>query len=82
MLDHETFRNEVWLPNKLFRSQRDNEFHLSSSIKDTKELVQLKKDQDKATINAIRSSILLDQHDKVFTYIDLLNFTQSIKICV
>lgn len=75
ILDHEQYRKDVWEPNKLFRSNTDNERFLSDSILEAKELVQKKKDLDKHILNAIRKCIMEDQHDKVMTYLDLLHFT-------
>lgn len=72
----------MWLPYKLFRGSTDNERFLSQSILEQKELVQRKKDLDKHTIAAIRLAIVNDEEDKVFTYIEQLHFTASIKIVV
>ena len=80
--EHEQFRNDVWLPLKLFRGHYDNERFQSETILDDKGLIQKKKDQDKILINAIRTCILSDQEDKLFTYIDMLNFAQSYNLCV
>lgn len=49
---------------------------------DQKDLIQKKKDLDKQTIGAIRLAIINDEEDKVFTYIEQLHFTASIKIVV
>jgi hypothetical protein len=32
LLDHETYRKEVWLPYKLFRGSNDNERFMSETI--------------------------------------------------
>jgi hypothetical protein len=37
---------------------------------------------DKLTLNAIRLCILNDEHERVFSYMDLLHFSQSLKMCV
>jgi len=75
MLDHEQYRKDVWEPLKLFRGRYDNERFLSESIMDAKQIVQKKKELDKHILNAIRLCVVNDEHDKVFTYLDLLNFT-------
>ena len=82
ILDHEQSRREMWEPFKLFRGRNDNSRFLSESIMDAKEITQKKKDHDKTILNAIRLSIMNEEHDKVFTYLDMLHFTQSIKICI
>ena len=79
---HEQFRKEVWEPLKLFRSQRDPERVLSESILDAKKVAQQKKELDKHIIQCVRLAIMNDEHDKVFTYLELLNFSQSLKICI
>ena len=72
----------MWEPYKLFRGRNDNERFLSESIMDVKEITQKKKELDKTILNAIRLCIVNDEHDKVFTYLDLLHFTQSIKLSI
>ena len=37
---------------------------------------------DKVCIEAIRSCIMSDQTDKVFGYLDMIEFSQSLKICI
>lgn len=37
---------------------------------------------DKNTLNAIRLCILNDEHERVFSYMELLHFSQSLKLCV
>ena len=67
---------------KLFRGNYDNERFQSESILDDKVLTQKRKDQDKVLIKTIRAAIMNDEGEKIFTYIDLLNFTASINMCV
>jgi hypothetical protein len=33
-------------------------------------------------LNSIRLCIMNDEHDKVFSYIEMLHFTQSLKLCI
>jgi uncharacterized protein (DUF2225 family) len=82
ILEHEQYRREVWLPFKLFRGSNDNERFLSETILELKELNQKKKELDKQMISAIRLAILNDDHEKVFTYIEKLHFTPSIRIVI
>lgn len=82
ILDHEQYRKDVWLPYKLFRGTYDNERFMSESILDQKDITQKKKELDKQMIGAIRVAIVNDEHDKVFTYLELLNFTTTIKVVV
>jgi len=72
----------MWEPLKRFRGHYDNERYLSESILEAKQIVDKKKELDKLILNAIRLCIVNDEHDKVFTYLDLLNFTQSLKLSV
>ena len=46
------------------------------------DLTNKKKEMDKLLLNAIRLCIISDDHEKVFTFMDMLNFTQSLNICV
>ena len=82
VLDHEKYRHEVWMPYKLFRGSNDNERFLSESILDQKDIMQKKKNIDKTLISAIRVAITNDEPDKVFTYLEQLNFTNSMKLVV
>jgi hypothetical protein len=82
IFEHERHRQEVWLPYKLFRGSNDNERFLSETILEQKELIEKKKSMDKSLIETIRLAILNDEQDKIFTYLELLNFTASIKIIV
>ena len=80
-LEHETFRKQNWESLKHFRSKYDNEFAQSESILDNSEIVELKRDMDKECLNAIRLCIMQDQKEKVFDYMDMLHFNQSLKLC-
>lgn len=82
IFEHERYRQEVWLPYKLFRGNHDNERFLSETILEQKELIEKKKEMDKTLIETIRLAIINDEQDKVFTYLELLNFTASIRIVV
>ena len=46
------------------------------------ELQQKKKELDKAIIGAIRICVMSSDHEKVFAYMNMINFTQTLKICV
>ena len=82
IIDHENFRRETWEPLKHFRSKYDNEYPLSLSILSTGDIAKKKKELDKVTINAIRLCILSQDHDRVFSYLELLNFSESLKMCI
>ena len=81
-IDHEAFRRDNWEPLKHFRSKYDSEYPLSESILSAGELVNRRKEMDKTTLNAIRLCILSDDHERVFSYMELLHFSQSLKLCV
>ena len=81
-IEHETYRKDQWEPLKHFRSKYDAEFPISESILTTNDITNRRKDMDKNTLNAIRLSILNDDHERVFSYLDLLHFSQSLKLCV
>jgi 3-methyladenine DNA glycosylase Tag len=66
---------------KHFRDRYDSEKGCES-IMDTTELTKQRKEVDKLILNAIRLSIMADEQDKVFQYLDMLNFTQSLRLCV
>lgn len=80
MIDQEVFRQENWESLKQFRSKYDNEYHLSSSIMDQTQITNLKKEIDKLLLNAVRQCIIHDEHEKVFHYMDMLYFSQSLKL--
>lgn len=42
----------------------------------------MKKEIDKLLLNAIRMCIVSEDQEKVFTYMDLLHFSDTLKICV
>ena len=81
-LDFETYRKDTWEPLKHFRSKYDNEYVLSESIMSANDLTNKKKEMDKLILNSIRMCIVTEEVEKVFSYIDLLNFSQSVKLCV
>lgn len=49
---------------------------------ESSDITNKKKEMDKQILNLIRMCIVTEEVDKVFTYIDLLHFSQSIKLCV
>lgn len=75
LIEHETYRKDTWEPLKHFRSKYDAEFPISESILTTNDITNRRKDMDKNTLNAIRLSILNDDHERVFSYLDLLHFS-------
>ena len=81
-LDFETYRKDQWEPLKQFRSKYDNEYVLSETILGNTDITNRKKEMDKLTLNAIRVCILNDDYEKVFSYMDLIYFAQSLKLCV
>lgn len=46
------------------------------------DIMNKKKEMDKLTLNAIRISILNDDHERVFSYLDILHFSHSLKLVV
>ena len=46
------------------------------------ELQQKTKELDKAILGAIRICVMSSDHEKVFAYMNMINFTQTLKICV
>ena len=80
-LDHEQYRKDTWQPLKDFRDRYDSE-KMAENILDASEIQKKKKEFDKLILNSIRLSIMADEHDKVFSYIEMLHFTQSLKLCV
>jgi hypothetical protein len=81
-VDHEQYRKDHWEHLKQFRSKYDSEFILSESIMNNNDIANKKKEMDKLILNAIRIAILEDNHEKVFTYMDMLHFSNSLKICI
>ena len=82
LIEHESFRKDQWEPLKHFRSKYDAEFPISESILTAADITSRKREMDKLTLNAIRLCILNDEHERVFSYMDLLHFAQSLKMCV
>ena len=80
-LEHEQYRKDIWEPLKHFRDRYDSE-KMAENILESSELQKKKKEFDKLILNSIRLCIMADEHDKVFQYIEMLNFTQSLKLCV
>lgn len=81
-LEHEMFRKQNWESLKHFRSKYDNEYQLSESILDNNEIQSRKKEMDKICLNAIRACIMSGETERVFGYMDMLHFNQSLKICI
>ena len=69
------YRSRNWESLKQFRSKYDSEYVLSESIMDSNEISNLKKEVDKNLLNAIRLSILNEETEKVFSYMDMLYFS-------
>ena len=55
---------------------------MSESILDNNEIQSRKKEMDKICLNAIRSCIISGETEKVFGYMDMIQFNQSLKICI
>lgn len=53
-IQHEDYRNKAWYGNKCERTQKDNEYYLSESIKSDEDIINMKKNYDKNHINLIR----------------------------
>ncbi|CDW81941.1 wd repeat and hmg-box dna-binding protein 1-like [Stylonychia lemnae] len=82
LLDFETYRKDQWEHLRHFRQKYDNNYMLSETILDSTKLTNLKKEIDKLILNAIRLCIISDDQDKVFTFMDMMHFSQSLKLCV
>ena len=82
LIEHESYRKDQWEPLKHFRSKYDAEYPISESILSAADITSRKRDMDKLTMNAIRLCILNDEHERVFSYMDLLYYSQSLKMCV
>jgi hypothetical protein len=81
-LEHNQFRKDNWEQLKHFRSKFDNEYCLSESVPDGREMAAQKKELDKYCLNAIRLCIVNSDYEKVFGYMDMMHFTQSLKLVV
>ena len=81
-MDFEQYRKDNWEHLKHFRTKYDNEYVLSDSIMSNTEIANKKKEMDKLILNAIRLSIINEDNERVFSYMDMLNFAQSLKIVV
>lgn len=82
LIDHEQYRKDLWEPLKHFRGRYEPEKVLSSSILDAKEMIQKKKEFDKTILGHVKLCIENDEHEKIFTYLDLMNFKPSIKLAL
>ena len=65
---------------KHFRSKYDNEYQQSESIMDHSQIANLKKEMDKVCLNAIRISIMSDQQERLFSYMDMIHYNLSLKM--
>lgn len=74
IIDHEQYRKDLWEPLKHFRGRYDSEKILSQSILEAREMTQKKKEFDKIILNQIKHCIDNDEHEKILTYLDLMNF--------
>lgn len=81
-LDFESYRKDQWEHLKHFRTKYDNEHPQTESIFSKDDIQNKKKEMDKLIINAIRLSIIAEEYEKVFSYMDMLHFAQSLKVCV
>ena len=75
ILDHEQYRKDVWEPLKHFRGRYDSEKIISDTILEASEIQAKKKEMDKITLNSIKLCIMNDETDKIFSYIECINFT-------
>lgn len=75
LIDHENYRRENWEPLKHFRSKYDSDYFQSSSILGLTELANKKKELDKVTLDAIRLCIVNQDQERVFSYMELLNYS-------
>ena len=62
---------------KHHRGRYNSEKVLSDSILENNDVINKKKELDKHILNNIRLCIVSDEHQKVFSYIDLMQFTKS-----
>lgn len=75
ILEHEVYRKQKWDMLKTIRSDVDNERPQSDTILELQEITNKKKELDKLVLQSIRLAIVNDEHEKVFQYLDLINFT-------
>ncbi len=80
MIDHETFRMENWEQLKSYRTKMITDYALSETIKDQSQLTSEKKEVDKLLLNAIRLCLIKEDTQKVFSYMDMLYFSHSLKL--
>lgn len=81
-IEQEQFRRESWESLKNFRSKYDNEYNVSESVMDKNEIDNLKREVDKLLLNAIRITILKEEAVKVMFYLEMVYFSQTLKLCV
>lgn len=81
-MQHEKFRMDNWASLKDLRGENDTEKHLSAGILDENAHKALKREEDKAIINAIRLCITTEEHEKIFSYFNMLNYTKSLKLAI
>ena len=58
----------------MFRTKYDNEYVQTETIMTKADIAAKKKDIDKAILNAIRLCIIGGENEKVFTYMNMVNF--------
>ena len=64
------------------RTEADNERHQSASILEMQEITKKKKEIDKLVLQSINLAIRNGDEEKVLHYLDLLNFTVSLKAVI
>lgn len=82
ILDHEVYRKQKWDMLKTIRSETDNERAQSDTILEIQDLTNKKRELDKLVLQSVRLAIVNQEHEKVFQYLDLINFTQSLKLVI
>lgn len=82
VIEQESYRKEQWEHLKHFRSKYDNEYPQTETVCSNGDISNKKKEIDKLLLNSIRILIVNEEYEKVFSYIDQLYFTQSLKICI
>ena len=82
IIDHEQYRKDVWEPLKHYRSRYDSERVLTENIMEGADITNKKRELDKLVIENIRVCIMNEDHQKVFTYLNLLHYSVSLKLVV
>lgn len=86
-IEFETYRKDQWEHLKHFRTKFDQCYDLSESILSAKDINKLKLEVDKKIIDLIRFTLVQkgsgpDDHDRVLSYLEMVNLTVSYNTCL